>query len=171
MILFPQSVKFRNSRLFIFWKIEKKICRCFPVWYLITHPAGVNLYNMYISRQKKRLRLQIADIFRIFHPVIAPRECRFRCGLFLARTLPRILRQWNPVRASHGRTSASSPELIGCRPGTFHRPKTMFGHRHAFLSMQPKIKQEFSGVEPVCLGLTRSVLCVNVSEWVCADRS
>lgn len=43
-------------------------------------------------------------------------------GLYLERTLPPLLRQWNPVRASHGRTSVYRHTLIGSRPGTFHRP-------------------------------------------------
>lgn len=92
-----------------------------------------------VKRRKVCLRLKTAAIFTSFHLVIAPRVRQWSRPVKFRRRAPtRLLRQWNPERASDGSTSLSVRTLIGYRPGTCGRLFSIYGHGPASLVMQSK---------------------------------
>lgn len=73
------------------------------------------VHHLAVKRCKVCLRLQPDAIFTNFHLVIAPRVRQWSRPVKFRRRAPtRLLRQWNPERASDGSTSLSVRALIGC---------------------------------------------------------
>lgn len=126
-----------------------------------------NTFIFYISGPK-RLRLQTAAIFSIFHPVIAPRERRCRCRFIFRTHAPSALASMES-RACVTRRNVCV-ESAADWPATPERSTAlfaMFGHGPAFFVDVAKIKQEcverFASVWPsVCAGVYESVF-----EWMC----